>query len=200
LRFEPDDHGQLAPPVRTTVLRPTRRRSLVALLQATPPASGWCRTRWSWATLALTWQTKRGITVSAATRRRWLHELGWGGKRATLVATDDAPQRGNRLARIRWVFAPLTRGEALVFADEREIHLWPKVGGAGMPKGTPRAIMTPGQHQQHDLAGALELATGTRLHGLGARNTNALFRDLLESLEASSPAERYTRLSVVVEN
>ena len=200
LGFEHDDHGQLAPPVRTTVLRPTLRRSLVALLKATPQAAGWCRTRWSCATLALTLQTKRGITVSAETMRRWLHELGWVWKRAKLVAKDDDPQRANRLARIRWVFEQLKRGEAMVFADELDIHLLPKVGCAWMPKGTQLAIMTPGQNQKHYLAGALDLATGTLLHCLGARKTNVLFRDLLELLEVSYPAERYTRLYVVVDN
>jgi transposase len=62
--------------VRTTVLLPTLRRSLVALLKATARASGWCRTRWSCATLALAPEAKRGITVSAKTIRRWVHEVG----------------------------------------------------------------------------------------------------------------------------
>lgn len=200
LGLEHDDQGRLAPPVRTTVLLPTLRRSLVALLKATPKASGWCRTRWSCATLALTLQTKRGITVSGETLRRWLHELGWVWKRAKLAAKDDDPQRVNRLAHIRWVFEQLKRGEALVFVDELDIHLLPKVGCAWMPKGTQLAVMTPGQNQKHYLAGALDLATGTLLHCLGARKTNALFRDLLGVLEASDPAERYTRLYVVVDN
>jgi hypothetical protein len=138
--------------------------------------------------------------VSAETRRRWLYEIGWVWKRAKLVAKADDPQRVNRLARIRWVFEQRKRGEAMVFADERDIHLWPNVGWAWRPKGTQLAVMTPGQHQQHSLAGALDLATGTLLHCLGARKTNQLFRDLLETLEASYPAERYTRLEVVVDH
>jgi transposase len=77
LPLEPNDQGRLVPPVHTTVLVPTLRRSLVALLKAPPRAYGWCRTRWSCATLALTLQTKRGIMVSAETRRRWVHEVGW---------------------------------------------------------------------------------------------------------------------------
>jgi hypothetical protein len=36
---EPDDHGPLAPPVRPTVLRPTRRRALLALCHAGPDAA-----------------------------------------------------------------------------------------------------------------------------------------------------------------
>lgn len=200
LGLKHDGQGRLTPPVRTTVLVPTLRRSLLALLKATPHASGWCRTRWSGATLALTLQTKRGITVSAETMRRWLHEVGWVWKRAKLVAKDNDPQRVNRLARIRYVFEQLRLCEALVFADELDIPLLPKVGCAWMPKGTQLEVMTPGQNQKHYLAGALEVTTGTLHHCLGPRKTNALFRDLLTRLDERYPADRYTRLYVVVDN
>ncbi|MCI0356518.1 MAG: winged helix-turn-helix domain-containing protein, partial [Acidobacteria bacterium] len=55
-------------------------------LKAAPRTYGWCRTRWSCATLAATLKAKHGIEVSAETVRRWLHEMGWVWKRATLVA------------------------------------------------------------------------------------------------------------------
>jgi hypothetical protein len=48
-----------------------------------------------------------------------------------------------------------------------------------MPKGTPLAVMTPGQNQKPYGAGALDLATGKLLHGLGPRNTHVLFRERL---------------------
>ena len=47
LGWEHDAQNQLVPPVRTTVLLPTLRRSRLALLQAPPRAYRWCRTRWS---------------------------------------------------------------------------------------------------------------------------------------------------------
>jgi putative transposase len=200
LGVEPDEDGRLSPLRRTTVLMPTVRRSLVALLEVPPRAYGWCRTRWSCATLALTLQTTRGLTVSAETMRRWVHEVGWVWKRAKLVAKDDDPQRVTRLARIRHVFEQRKCCEAMVFADELDIHLLPKVGSAWMPKGTQLEVMTPGQNQKHYLAGALDLGTGTLHHCLGERKTNALFRDLLDVLEARYPAEQYTRLYVVVDN
>jgi hypothetical protein len=68
-----------------------------------------------------------------------------------------------------------------------------------MAKGTQLAVMTPGQNQQHSWAGALELATGTRLSCLGPRQTKARCCDLLNVLHERDPAERYTRLSVVVD-
>jgi putative transposase len=185
-----DAQGRLTPPVRTTMLFPTLRRSRLALLKAAPRAHGWWRTRWSCATLALTLEATRGIKVSAETMRRWVHEVGWVWKRAKLVAKDDDPHRVDRLARSRFIDAQLRLCAAMVCADERDIHLLPKAGYAWMPQGTQLEVMTPGQHEQHSLAGALELSTGTLLHGLGPRKTNALFRDLLGRLEASSPAER----------
>jgi putative transposase len=200
LDWEYDAQGRLVPPVRTTVLLPTLRRSLLALLKTPPRAYGWCRTRWSCATLALTLQVNRGLTVSAETMRRWLHEIGWVWKRAKLVAKDDDPQRVNRLARIRWVFEQHEPSEAIVFADELDIHLLPKVGCAWMPQGTQVEVMTPGQNQKHYLAGGLDLATGTLHYCLGGRKTNALFRHLLSVLDERYPAEWYTRLYVVVDN
>jgi transposase len=200
LGLEHDDQGRLLPPVRTTVLVPTLRRSLLALLKAPPRAYGWCRTRWSCATLALTLQGKRGIMVSAETMRRWLHELDWVWKRAKLVAKDDDPHRVERLARIRFVYERLRPREAMVFADELDIHLLPKVGYAWMPKGPQAEVMTPGTNAKHYLAGALDLSTGTLHHCSGPRKTNELFRALLQRLDNAFPTSQFRRVFVVVDN
>jgi transposase len=200
LGWDHDAPGRLLPPMRTTVLLPTLRRSLVARLKAIPQAHGWCRMRRSCATRAPTLQAKWGVVVSAETMRRWLHELGWVWKRANLVATDDDPHRVERLARIRFVYERVRLWEAMVFADELAIHLLPKVGSAWMPKGTQVESMTPGTNAKPSLAGALDLAPGTLPHCVGPRKTTGLFRDLLQTLEATDPAAQYQRLSVVVDH
>jgi len=71
---------------------------------------------------------RRGVVVSGETVRRWLQELGWVGKRAKLRAKDDDPQRGAKLARIRYAFAQLRAGVVLFFSDELDISLLAKVG------------------------------------------------------------------------
>jgi len=76
---------------------------------------------------------------------RWLHELGWLWERAKLVARDDDPRRVERLTCIRFVFEHRKPDEAVVFADELDIHLLPKVGATWMPKGTQLAVMTRGR-------------------------------------------------------
>ena len=113
-----DQDGQLSIAVRLTVLMPWLMRSLSAVLKAAPRTYGWCRTRWSCATLAATLQAKHGLEVSAETVRRWLHEMGWVWKRAKLVAKDDDPHRIARLARLRFHEENLQPHEVMVFADE----------------------------------------------------------------------------------
>jgi Homeodomain-like domain len=56
-----DQDGQLSIAVQSTILMPWLMRSLGALLKKAPRAYGWCRTRWSCATLAMTLQTKHGV-------------------------------------------------------------------------------------------------------------------------------------------
>jgi transposase len=200
LGFTVDADGHLGAPVRTTVLMPWITRSLGALLKAPPRAYGWCRTRWSCATLAAQLKTKHGLEVSAWTVRHWLHDMGWVWKRAKLVAKDNDPQRVERLAQIRWHAEQAPADEVMVFADELDIHLLPKVGAAWMPKGSQVEVMTPGQNEKQYLAGALNLATGEICHCLGLRKTNALFRDLLSLLDCTYPPSRVPRITVVVDN
>jgi transposase len=195
-----DSNGQLSIAVRMTVLMPWLLRSLGAILKAAPRSYGWCCTRWSCATLAATLQAKHGLAISAETVRRWLHEVGWVWKRAKLVAKDDDPHRIDRLARMRFHAETLQAHEVMVFADELDIHLLPKVGAAWMPQGTQEEVMTPGKNEKHYLAGALHLATGKLLYCLGTRKNNGLFRELLTLLNATYPACQITHIYAVVDN
>jgi transposase len=195
-----EEEGVGNPRAWRTGLSPALRRSVLAILKAAPRACGWCRTRWSCATVALELQARRGIAVSAETVRRWLHELGWVWKRAKLAAKDDDPQRVEKLARIRYAFEQLRAGMALVFADELDISLLPKVGYQWMPKGEQVEVLTPGTNEKRYLAGALDITTGTTPHCIWYRKTTGLFLDLLATLDQAYPARTFSRLSVVVDN
>jgi hypothetical protein len=200
LGFDFADDGLIVPPVRTTILSPSVKRSLLALLKVAPHAFGWCRTRWSCASLAAQLKVNRGIAVSADTMRRWLGELGWVWKRAKLVAKDDDPQRIEKLARIRWIWEHLGPKQLLLFADELDIHLLAKVGYQWMEKGTQQEVMTPGTNEKNYLAGALDLVTGKLLHCVWFRKTNGLFIDLLKVIDSTYSTATYQRIFVVVDN
>jgi transposase len=185
---------------RVRVLTPTLQRSLLAILGTVPWACGWCRTRWSCATLALELQVRRGVQVSAETVRRWLHDLGWVWKRAKLAATDDDPQRVEKLARIRYAFEHLPARAALFFIDELDISLLPKVGSQWMPKGEQLEVLTPGTNEKRYLAGALDMRRGTIVHRVWWRKTQGLFLDLRATLDWTYPPLQFTHLYVVVDN
>jgi putative transposase len=182
------------------MLTSSLRRSWLALLQRPPLAEGWGRVRWSCATLALSLYARRGLQVSAETVRRWLHGLAWCWKRAKLVAKDNDPQRASKLARIRQAWEALPPRAVLLFADELDIHLLPKTGYQWMPKGTQVEVLTPGQNEKHYLAGAWDSRTGVVHYCSGPRKTNALFRDLLDTLQIRYPARHYDHIYVVVDN
>jgi transposase len=200
LGFDFAEDGQLQPPIRTTRLSPSLKRSLLALLKATPQAFGWCRTRWSCASLAAQLQVNRGITVSAETLRRYLHQLGWVWKRAKLIAKDDDPQRIEKLARIRWIWEHLGAKQLVLFADELDIHWLAKVGYQWMEKGTQLEVWTPGSNEKNYLAGALDMVSGKLLHCVWFRKTSGLFIDLLKVIDATYSARQYTQIFVVVDN
>ena len=200
LAFDFAGDGQLQPPVRTATLSPWLKRSLLALLKAAPSAFGWCRTRWTCASLATQLKVNRGIEVSAETMRRYLHQLGWVWKRAKLAAKDDDPQRILKLARIRWLFEHLGPRQLLLFADELDICLLAKVGYQWMEKGTQQEVWTPGTNEKNYLAGALDIVTGKLLHCVWFRKTNGLFLDLLKLIERTYSTAQYRKIFVVVDN
>ena len=197
---EGEEAGQERSPRRLTVLSPALRRSVLAILHSVPRLCGWCRTRWSCATIALELHTRRGLEVSAETVRRWLHELDWEWKRAKLCAKDDDPQRVEKLARIRVAVEQVRTGVALFFADELDISLLPKVGYQWMPKGVQVEVLTPGTNEKRYLAGALEIATGIIAHCVWYRKTTGLFLDLLDTLDRAYPARVFSHLAVVADN
>lgn len=192
--------GQERSQQRLPVPAPALRRSVLAILYSVPRLCGWCRTRWSCATIALELHARRGVTVSAETVRRWLHALDWEWKRAKLRAKDDDPQRVEKLARIRLAFEQLRAGVALFFADELDLSLLPKVGYQWMPKGTQVEVLTPGTNEKRYLAGALDISTGTISHCVWYSKVTGLFLDLLQTLDQTYPARAFSHLTVVADN
>jgi len=197
LAVEPEGDAAAVPPRRN---RASLKRSLRALLKGVPAAFGWCRTRWSCATLALELRTRRGISVAPDTIRRWLHQLGYVWKRARHVAKDNDPERVTKLARIRSIIEGGMPSAALFFADELDIHLLPKIGYEWMLRGTQTEVMTPGTNEKNYLAGALNFVTGQMVHVVGERKNRFLFIDLLKVIDRKCPTAKFTRVYVVVDN
>jgi putative transposase len=175
-------------------------RCLLALVKKAPSVFGWCRTRWSCATLALQLKTQRGYQVSRETVRCALHQLHYAWKRARPKARDDDPLRVSLLAKIRYLIQSLTPSTALFFVDELDIHLLAKIGYEWMPKGTQKEVWTPGTNEKNYLAGALDYRTGKMTHVTGPNKNRFLFLDLLKAVNRACPSQRFDRIYLVADN
>src|SRR4051812_2427648 len=67
-------------------------------------------------------------------------------------------------------------------------------------EGHTSRSLTPGKNEKHYLAGAWDSRTGVVHYCSGPRKTNALFRDLLDTLQIRYPARHYDHIYVVVDN
>jgi putative transposase len=114
------------------------------------------------------------------------------------VARDDDPERVSKLARIRHITEHLRPSEVLLFIDELDIHLLPKIGYEWMPRGTQTQIMTPGQNQKRYLAGALDHLTGKITHVMAERKDRFLVINLLRVLDRKFPAA--SKIYLVADN
>jgi transposase len=102
------------------------------------------------------------------------------------------------LAEIRRLEARASAEEPVLYSDEVDIHLNPKLGRDWMLRGHQRRVVTPGKNQKFYLAGALDVRTG-RLHTTGAERKNAaLFCQLLWLL--ATRYRRARRVHLVVDN
>jgi putative transposase len=175
------------------------QKMLRSLIKLSPRVLGWCRVRWSCAALSVTLAVLAQINVSRETVRLELKAAGYVWKRAKLKGRDDDPERARRLARIRLLFENQRPDELILFADELDIDLLPKVGYQWMLKGTQLEIRTPGKNQKHYLAAALNPATGQNYYVLGPKKNNVLFRKLLDHLQQNF-RKRYRKIYVVCDN
>src|SRR5262245_2197566 len=136
------------------------QRILRSLIKLSPRVFAWCRVRWSCAALAVTLVVLTQIKVARETVRLELKAAAYVWKRSKLEARDDDPERARRLARIRLLIENRRPDELILFADELDIDLLPKVGYQWMLRGAQLEVWTPGKNQKHYLAGALDPATG----------------------------------------
>jgi transposase len=170
------------------------------VLTGIPLDFGWRRPTWTRELLALELE-KRGLAkVSVSTIGRTLARIGARiGVALPIVSCPwKSDKREERLAEVRALEAQATATEPVLFADEVDINLNPKIGRDWMLKGTQRWVLTPGKNEKYYVAGALDVRTG-KIIAAGNPNKNVdLFIALLWKLIGSYPWAR--RIHLVLDN
>ena len=169
------------------------------LLHFTPQDFGCFRSRWSCALLAmLLWEEER-IRLSPETVRRGLVRMEFVWRRPRPVVGPRDPEHAAKFRRIQRLIAALPADETVVFQDEVDVHLNPKIGACWMVRGEQAEVVTPGNNEKRHLAGSLHWRTGRLLLSAAGRRRNAaLFLAHLDDLRRQLRA--YRVIHVVCDN
>jgi putative transposase len=152
------------------------------LSQHSPRDFGFLRSRWTCALVVVLLGRWYQLAVSDETVRRWLHraELVWRRPRPTVHRPD--PQRQAKLRALRRLMSALPAGETVVFQDEVDVNLNPKIGSMWMRRAQQAEVETPGDNAKRYLAGSINWRTGTVLTTEGRKRDGKLFVRHLEEL------------------
>ena len=110
----------------------------------------------------------------------------------------DKARKQRRLRRIRRLVRDAGPDEVVVYVNEVDIHLNPKIGPDWMLRGQQKEVLTPGQNQKLPGRGPGRAHGATHL-GAGSRKTSLLFLDLLYEL-ATRTYRTARRIHVILDN
>jgi transposase len=171
---------------------------LLSLLKDTPQALGYLRSTWSSELMAVALHTLHGLTVHASTLRRLLKRLRWGWRRARPTLYRRDPRKAARLAAITAALAERSPDVEVLYIDEADIDLNPRIGYTWQPRGEQLAVSTPGINRKHYVAGALHAVTGKVVWAFHDRKNTDIFIRLLEVLRRTY--RRARRIVLIADN
>ncbi len=157
---------------------------LLGVVAGSPQGYSYLRPTWTQELLILVLAERTGVTISVATMSRLLkrHRVRLGRPKPTVECPWEKARRLRRLRRIKRLVRDAGPDEVVLYVDEVDIHLNPKIGLDWMLRGQQKEALTPGQNEKRYLAGALDARTGKLTWVEGPRKTSLLFLQLLYRL------------------
>lgn len=157
---------------------------LVIAVAFSPREYGFRRPTWTQELLMRVVEQQTGVRLSRATISRVLRRLGLrrGRPKPTVVCPWSAARRTRRLREIQRLLREASEDEVVLYVDEVDIHLNPKLGLDWMLPGLQKQVLTPGKNEKRYLAGALCARTGRLTWVESDRKNSDLFIDQLWTL------------------
>jgi transposase len=170
------------------------------VLWGSPLDHGYSRPTWTRELLVLVAESLTGVRVSVCVMGRVLRNLRArrGNPKPVVRCPLSKRQQRRRLARIRRLIADLPGNEVVVYEDEVDIHLNPKIGLDWMHRGHQREVVTPGKNQKAYIAGALDARDGTLVWTGADQKNSLLFVQLLSELATHYADAK--RIHVILDN
>ena len=176
-------------------ITPAYQAELLRLVEESPQGFGYRRPTWTQELLVLVLAERVEISVSVSAMSRLLGRLGIGLKRPKPIVKCPwkEARRRRRLREIERLVRHLPGDEVVVYVDEVDIHLNPKVGPDWTRRGRQKEVLTPGCNKKRYLAGAWNPKTRRLIYVEGERKNSLLFLELLHKLAHEDVPQRQTR-------
>lgn len=176
------------------------RDSVRKLLDGSPRDHNFIRSTWTRELLVLVMKRSGNAAVSVCTMGRVLVAIRArrGRPKPIVKCPLSARQRRRRIKQVRDLVAKCPPKEVVVYEDEIDIHLNPKLGLDWMNRGHQKLVMTPGKNEKAYVAGTLNAQTREVLWVGGAEKNSSLFVEMLRKLDAHHADA--ARIHVVLDN
>ena len=176
-------------------------RTVLEAVAGSPQEHGDQRPTWTQELLILVAADRTGVTVSVSTMSRLLArgEARHGRPKPWVRCPWPKARKTRRLNELRRLVEDCSRRAAVLYVDEVDIHLNPKIGADWMLRGQQKQVLTPGKNEKHYVAGALDAHTGRVAWVAGPRKTGALFIALVDHLLKDQLWKRKT-IHLVLDN
>ena len=176
------------------------RSELIRLIDESPQEFGYRRPTWTQELLTLVLADRTGIAISISAMCRLLGRMGIGLRRPKPIVNCPwkKAHRTRRLRALQRLVADLPADEVVLYLDEVDIHLNPKIGPDWMRRGVQKEVLTPGCNEKRYLAGAWDAETHRLIYVEGERKNSLLFLRLLYELTKRYPDAK--RIHIILDN
>lgn len=170
------------------------------VVASSPKNFGWRRSTWTREILVNTLARETGVRIHVSTMSTALRLVGarLGRPKPTVGCPWPERAKNKRLREIQRLIDNLPDDEVVVYEDEVDIHLNPKIGPDWMLRGQQKEVLTPGKNVKRYLAGAVDSRTQELIWVEGEQKNSLLFIRLLWELVQHYSAA--TVIHVILDN
>ncbi len=175
-------------------------QTLHDLVESSPQEHDWRRPTGTRELLVRALKKSTGVTIHVSTMSKALAMIGArrGQPKPIVPCPWSKRAKNKRLREREELKQPLPPDEVLVYEDEVDIHLNPKIGPDWMVPGQQKQVVTPSQNQKRYLAGAKDVHTGELIWVEGEKKNSLLFILLLGELVQRDPPAKI--IHVILDN
>ena len=174
---------------------------LKELVMKTPSDYGYQRSTWSLELIVAILKEELEVVLSRGHLGKVCAANGicYRRPKPIVLCTWKKGMRTRRLNQIQQLLDNIPPGHVVLYVDEVDIHLNPKIGPDWTLKGHQKTVVTPGKNEKRYLAGALNAVTGETTWVESDKKDSDLFIDQLWTLVQTDYPEA-KRIHLILDN